>query len=390
MFGIGIGEIILILVIGTLVVGPERMVAFARDAGRMLAKFRRETDSVSQEFREALELDDIREALTEAQSELQDVARDLKNTQREVAAIAAETEATVADVTADVAGRLPLPGTTPAVARTATSHVSATASATASATGTASTTSRPPQATPAVVAPTFLRDGEMHPVDVRAVAPAEEAAAEAEPEIEAAVMEVGGPEIVLEDHEVEPVVLDEPILVMDREEADEAEKALREVAAAGVAEALEDEESEPVDETLPPEAEVAQALEGGVSMVITEPLLDEEELDENVIQEDTFVAWETGVQVVVEDESPQDAQAADADVDGDMLPNLDVIVAHPQDDTEATALDAAAPPVAAPEVAAEGVEVPEVVGDRDQANVSREEGDSATEDDAVADGDSKG
>ena len=57
MFGVGSGEIILILVIAMLVVGPERMVTFARDAGEMLAKFRRETDSVTSEFKEALSLD---------------------------------------------------------------------------------------------------------------------------------------------------------------------------------------------------------------------------------------------------------------------------------------------------------------------------------------------
>jgi len=54
MFGVGTGELLLVLVIAMLVVGPERMVGFARDAGRLLAKFRQETDSVTEEFREAL------------------------------------------------------------------------------------------------------------------------------------------------------------------------------------------------------------------------------------------------------------------------------------------------------------------------------------------------
>ncbi|MFH1084330.1 MAG: twin-arginine translocase TatA/TatE family subunit [Chloroflexota bacterium] len=57
MFGVGTGEILLILVIAMLVVGPERMVTFARQAGELLAKFRQQTDSVTSEFREALSLD---------------------------------------------------------------------------------------------------------------------------------------------------------------------------------------------------------------------------------------------------------------------------------------------------------------------------------------------
>ena len=57
MFGIGSGEIDMILVVAMVVVGPERMVQFAQDAGRILAKFRQQTDGLTQEFREALALD---------------------------------------------------------------------------------------------------------------------------------------------------------------------------------------------------------------------------------------------------------------------------------------------------------------------------------------------
>ncbi|MFP3895424.1 MAG: twin-arginine translocase TatA/TatE family subunit [Anaerolineales bacterium] len=57
MFGIGTGEVLLILIIATLVIGPEQMVSFARDMGQLLAKFRQETDSVTEEFREALSME---------------------------------------------------------------------------------------------------------------------------------------------------------------------------------------------------------------------------------------------------------------------------------------------------------------------------------------------
>ncbi len=55
MFGIGTGELILILVIAMLVVGPERMVEYSRRGGRLLAKIRAQTSEVSKEFREALD-----------------------------------------------------------------------------------------------------------------------------------------------------------------------------------------------------------------------------------------------------------------------------------------------------------------------------------------------
>jgi sec-independent protein translocase protein TatB len=59
MFGIGTGELILVLIIAVLVVGPEKMVVFARDAGRWLARFRSMTDGVTKEFQDAFSLDAI-------------------------------------------------------------------------------------------------------------------------------------------------------------------------------------------------------------------------------------------------------------------------------------------------------------------------------------------
>jgi len=58
--GVGVGELLLILVIAMMVVGPERMVELAGQMGRMLAKFREQSDSITREFKEAftLELDE--------------------------------------------------------------------------------------------------------------------------------------------------------------------------------------------------------------------------------------------------------------------------------------------------------------------------------------------
>lgn len=55
--GVGVGELLLILVIAMLVVGPERMVELSGQMGRMLAKFREQSDSITREFKEAFTLD---------------------------------------------------------------------------------------------------------------------------------------------------------------------------------------------------------------------------------------------------------------------------------------------------------------------------------------------
>lgn len=50
MFGIGSGELLLLLVIALIVLGPERMPKLARDLGRAMAEFRRTSDDLRNEF----------------------------------------------------------------------------------------------------------------------------------------------------------------------------------------------------------------------------------------------------------------------------------------------------------------------------------------------------
>jgi Tat protein translocase TatB subunit len=50
MFGIGTEEILLLLVIALIVLGPERMPKLARDLGRAMAEFRRTSDELRSEF----------------------------------------------------------------------------------------------------------------------------------------------------------------------------------------------------------------------------------------------------------------------------------------------------------------------------------------------------
>lgn len=86
MFGIGTGELLLILVIAMLVVGPERMVDYARRGGRLLVKIREQTDQVTKDFREALdaetgELKDANPlaAIADLKAEADAAARDIQN-----------------------------------------------------------------------------------------------------------------------------------------------------------------------------------------------------------------------------------------------------------------------------------------------------------------------
>lgn len=50
MFGIGTGELLLLLLIALVVLGPERMPKLARDLGRALAEFRKTSDELRSEF----------------------------------------------------------------------------------------------------------------------------------------------------------------------------------------------------------------------------------------------------------------------------------------------------------------------------------------------------
>lgn len=73
MFGVGTGEILLILVIAMLVVGPERMVEFSRTMGRMIAQFRHTTDEATKEFREAFSVEELQDLKKEVQAASADI-----------------------------------------------------------------------------------------------------------------------------------------------------------------------------------------------------------------------------------------------------------------------------------------------------------------------------
>ena len=60
MFGIGMPELLLILAVALIVLGPKKLPEIARALGRGLAEFRRTTDDVKREMQAAADELDVR------------------------------------------------------------------------------------------------------------------------------------------------------------------------------------------------------------------------------------------------------------------------------------------------------------------------------------------
>ncbi|MCZ6803072.1 MAG: Sec-independent protein translocase protein TatB [Proteobacteria bacterium] len=59
MFDVGFWELVIIAIVGLIIIGPERLPKFARDAGRFFAKFRRFIQTAKRDLEKELELDQI-------------------------------------------------------------------------------------------------------------------------------------------------------------------------------------------------------------------------------------------------------------------------------------------------------------------------------------------
>ena len=207
MFGIGTGEILLILVIAVLVVGPEKMVEFSRQAGRLLAQFRQQTEGMTRDFREALALDEIQDALS-------GVAEEVSSTSDEVASVPSEAKAAFSPP--------------PAATKSATPLSGASSSGRSGAAAETQFMDREVEGEPPGPSPI----GSLDVID---------------DDDEAIVVQVG--ELVPKDELVEPTVIGDPILVVDEDGAETSADAAERVSS-------EDSDPEALEE---PVADLAQS-----------------------------------------------------------------------------------------------------------------------------------
>ena len=75
---LGGGEILVILVIALLVLGPSRLPGAGRQIGRALAEFRRMSSGVQDDLREAMNVEGVRETVNQVRDAL-DVPRAIRN-----------------------------------------------------------------------------------------------------------------------------------------------------------------------------------------------------------------------------------------------------------------------------------------------------------------------
>jgi Tat protein translocase TatB subunit len=61
MFGIGMPELIVIVIIALLVVGPKKLPDVAKSLGKGLSEFRKATESATETLKETLHVDDIKQ-----------------------------------------------------------------------------------------------------------------------------------------------------------------------------------------------------------------------------------------------------------------------------------------------------------------------------------------
>jgi len=92
MFGIGITELIVILIIALLVVGPKKLPDMAKGLGRAMGEFKKATS----EFKESIETEtsiaDIKKTLNEISVSVNDVTSDMAEATRRVASLDYEIE----------------------------------------------------------------------------------------------------------------------------------------------------------------------------------------------------------------------------------------------------------------------------------------------------------
>lgn len=82
MFDFGFGELLVAAVVALLVLGPERLPAAARTAGRMLRKLRQSWTNVRDEVQREMNAEDLKRQVNDAVMKGRDAAEDLSGEAR--------------------------------------------------------------------------------------------------------------------------------------------------------------------------------------------------------------------------------------------------------------------------------------------------------------------
>ena len=109
--GMGWFEILVVALVALIVLGPERLPAYARKAGKFIRQFRKITSGVSKEITKAMDMDDVDdEAEDGIKKELKAISRSLEEDaaelRRSLTEEAASIEKTVTETTREVSESL--------------------------------------------------------------------------------------------------------------------------------------------------------------------------------------------------------------------------------------------------------------------------------------------
>lgn len=76
MFGIGMPELILILAVALIVIGPKKLPDLAKSLGRALGEFKRATNDLKESIHKETGMDDVRDSFKEVDEELKSAWKD--------------------------------------------------------------------------------------------------------------------------------------------------------------------------------------------------------------------------------------------------------------------------------------------------------------------------
>jgi sec-independent protein translocase protein TatB len=70
MFGIGMPEMLLILAVALIVIGPKKLPELAKSLGKALGEFKKATHDLKESFEVESELNEVKKSLTELESDI--------------------------------------------------------------------------------------------------------------------------------------------------------------------------------------------------------------------------------------------------------------------------------------------------------------------------------